>query len=90
MSLLDRYFGRADADAAVDVEQAKERAAAIRSLVSAYGFRTELVDWIDREIALRRVKPGMHENMLYEVGLMDGLEIVRQRLRAMMDMARDG
>ena len=89
MRLWAHYFRQGEAEASAGIEQAQERVAAIRSLVTSFGFRTELVDWIESEISQRRVRPGVHENMLYECGLMDGLELVRQRLRALEGMARD-
>jgi hypothetical protein len=79
-ALYDRFFPDLDAvqqDAQVEVERRKE---ARRELVTRDAYREDIKEWLEAQIKRHRPKPGDETSLIYQVGVSDGLYLVKEHL----------
>lgn len=86
--LMDRWFPDLNKLEEDERNEFLRRAESKRELVTREAYKTEIRDWIDQQIEELSPKPDTEQSMLYQIGKLDGLKFVRDRLLSIEHEAR--
>lgn len=87
MKLLDYFMGALDREieAAPHVEEQSRET--VTDFVSRPGYG-KLKEWLAVTIEAHKPQPGTERDMLYQMGVRDGLELVQKKFRLLEEFAR--